>query len=185
MNRTRNMILCAMFTVLVAVGAFIKVPVPFVPFTLQFLFTTLAGIFLGARLGAMSVALYVVLGLLGLPVFASGGGIGYIFQPTFGYLIGFIIGTYVTGMIVQKEENPSRKRILVACLLGLGIIYICGTAYYWIIMTFYLKTDMGIWALFLYCVFLSAPGDIILCCLTATFGKRLIPIIRRELEVAK
>ena len=85
MSRTRNMVLCAMFTVLVAIGAFIRVPVPFVPFTLQVLFTTLAGLILGPKLGAMSVTLYVALGLLGLPIFASGGGIGYVFQPTFGY----------------------------------------------------------------------------------------------------
>lgn len=183
MNRTRNMVLCAMFTVLVAIGAFIRVPVPFVPFTLQVLFTTLAGLILGPKLGAMSVALYVALGLLGLPIFASGGGIGYVFQPTFGYLIGFIIGTYVTGSIAYQEENPSRKRLLVACLLGLFIVYFCGTSYYWFIMTFYLKSQIGLWTLFFYCVLLSAPGDIFLCFVTAGFGKRLLPIIRRELEI--
>ena len=80
-NKTRDMILCAMFVALIAVGAFIKVPVPVVPFTLQYLFTMLAGLLLGAKKGALTVGVYILLGLFGLPIFAQGGGIGYIFQP--------------------------------------------------------------------------------------------------------
>ena len=95
--KTKNMILCAMFVALIAVGAFIKIPVPAVPFTLQYLFTMLAGLLLGAKLGFISVCIYIALGLAGLPVFASGGGISYIFQPSFGYIIGFAVGTFVTG----------------------------------------------------------------------------------------
>ena len=52
---TKGMIMCALFTALIAVGAFIKVPVPVVPFTLQFLFTMLAGLIMGGRLGAISI----------------------------------------------------------------------------------------------------------------------------------
>ena len=70
---TREMTLCALFTVLTAVGAFIKIPIPVVPFTLQFLFTMMAGLLLGGRLGAASVGLYALLGLIGLPIFAEGG----------------------------------------------------------------------------------------------------------------
>jgi biotin transport system substrate-specific component len=76
----RNQILCAIFTALIAIGAFIRIPVPVVPFTLQFLFTTLAGVLLGARLGALSVIIYIVLGLMGVPVFAEGGGPGLYLQ---------------------------------------------------------------------------------------------------------
>ena len=77
---TKDMIMCALFTALIAVGAFIKVPVPVVPFTLQFLFTMLAGLIMGGRLGAISVGLYAVLGLVGLPIFAEGGGIWYVLK---------------------------------------------------------------------------------------------------------
>ena len=79
-QKTRELVLCALFTALTAVGAFIKIPVPVVPFTLQFLFTMLAGLLLGGRLGAISVGAYAVLGLLGLPIFTEGGGFWYLLK---------------------------------------------------------------------------------------------------------
>ena len=66
-EKTRTMVLCAMFVVLIAAGAWIKIPVPVVPFTLQYLFTMLAGILLGGRRGALAVCAYLALGLAGLP----------------------------------------------------------------------------------------------------------------------
>ena len=62
-NKTKNLAYCALFTALIAVGAFIRVPVPVVPFTLQYLFTMLAGLLLGPRLGTIAVGTYVLLGL--------------------------------------------------------------------------------------------------------------------------
>ena len=73
MDRTKNLMYCSLFTALIAVGAFIKIPIPVVPFTLQFLFTTLAGLLLGSKMGAVSVIAYMVLGLVGLPIFSEGG----------------------------------------------------------------------------------------------------------------
>ena len=118
----REISFIGLFTALIAAGAFIRIPVPVVPFTLQFLFTMLAGLLLGGRLGAISVGSYIVLGLIGLPVFASGGGIGYILTPTFGYLIGFCVGAFVTGKIANVQTVPSFKRILFANFIGLGIV---------------------------------------------------------------
>ena len=109
---TKSLILCSLFAALIAVGAFIKIPIPVVPFTLQVLFTTLAGLLLGPRLGAISVGIYILIGLVGLPVFTQGGGPSYIFQPTFGYLIGFLIGTYITGYIAHRKKNSSLKTLI-------------------------------------------------------------------------
>ena len=74
LTKTKTQILCALFAALIAIGAFLRVPVPLVPFTLQFLFTTLAGLLLGKKAGSAAVWLYVLLGLVGLPIFAEGGG---------------------------------------------------------------------------------------------------------------
>ena len=73
---TRQIKLTAFDGAFMSVGAFIRVPLPNCPFTLQILFTTLAGIVLGSRLGAASVGIYIVLGLIGVPIFTSGGGPG-------------------------------------------------------------------------------------------------------------
>lgn len=180
MNRTRNLVLMALFTALIAAGAFIRIPIPVVPFTLQFLFTMLAGLLLGGKHGAISVLCYILIGLIGLPVFAEGGGIAYVFQPTFGYLIGFCIGAYVTGTIANKVPDPSIKRILAANFIGLLIVYLLGMLYYWAIYTFYIGKGIDFWTLFLYCFLLAVPGDIALSILAAFLGKRLIPIIRKK-----
>lgn len=180
-NKTYRLILCALFASLIAVGAFIKVPIPYVPFTLQAMFTILAGLLLGARLGAMSAALYVGIGLLGIPVFTLGGGPGYVFQPTFGYLLGFIVGTYVTGKLIEKKHTPSIKQILCASYVGLCIIYAIGMPYYYLIMNVYLGTSFGIWPLILYCFLMTIPGDILLCILGAFLTKRLRPLLNNKL----
>ena len=115
--KTKDLVLCAMFVALIAVGAFIKIPVPVVPFTLQFLFTMLAGLLLGPVNGALAVVVYIVLGLIGLPIFTQGGGPGYIFQPSFGYIIGFAVAAYVNGKIANAKTHPSYRRLLGANFL--------------------------------------------------------------------
>lgn len=178
MKQTKSLVLCALFVALISVGAFLKVPVPLVPFTLQFLFTMLAGLLLGPRLGCGAVCAYLALGLAGLPLFAQGGGPGYIFQPSFGYLIGFAAGAFLTGAIANQVESPSYRRLLAANFAGLGVVYLFGMVYYQLMSTFYLGNPIGLWPLFLCCFLLAVPGDILLCILGAILGKRLIPLVR-------
>ena len=77
MTKAKSIIYCGLFTALIAVGAFIKIPIPVVPFTLQYLFTMLAGLLLGSRRGSLSVIAYVILGLAGLLVVYACGMIYY------------------------------------------------------------------------------------------------------------
>lgn len=177
-GKTKDMILCSMFVCLIAAGAFIRVPVPLVPFTFQYLFTMLAGLLLGGKKGCISVCIYIILGLAGLPVFAQGGGLGYIFQPSFGYLIGFAAGAFVTGIIANKTKKPDYKRLFTANFMGLGIVYLFGMTYYYITSHLYTGTQIGLWPLFLYCFILAVPGDVFLCVAGAFLGKRMIPLIR-------
>lgn len=105
-SRTYKMILVALFAALIAVGAFIRVPVPLVPFTMQTFFVVLAGMLLGKKLGAASALVYLAIGLIGIPVFTQ-GGIGYVLKPSFGYLIGFIVAAFITGAIVRRWKIPA------------------------------------------------------------------------------
>lgn len=178
-SKVRDLVLCSLFVALIIVGTFIRVPIPVLPFTLQFLFTMLAGLLLGPKLGATSVIVYIILGLIGIPVFTEGGGIGYVFKPSFGYIIGFVFSTYVTGKIANKEKNPSMKRLLIANFAGLLILYAIGMIYYYFMSNYYLGSPIGVKALILYCFILAIPGDILLCILGAILGKRLIPLVNK------
>lgn len=176
---TRSTILCALFVALTAIGAFIRIPVPVCPFTLQLLFTTLAGLLLGARLGGLSVAAYVLIGLIGVPIFTEGGGPAYVFQPTFGYLIGFAVGAYIAGAMTEHVKHLTMARLLAANFVNLLVVYLCGMVYVYIINNFYLNTPIGVWPVFLYCFVLAVPGDIVLCVLAAVIGRKLIPVVKQ------
>ncbi len=142
-SRIQKMAMCSLFTALTAVGAFIKIPVPVVPFTLQFLFTMLAGLLLGGKLGAVSVGAYAFLGLAGLPIFAEGGGFWYLLKPSFGYILGFILAAYVTGKMTEKLEGLTFGKILTANFVGLAIVYGAGMVYYYIICNYVINTPIG------------------------------------------
>ena len=108
-DMTRNMVLAALFAALTAIGAFLQIPTGTVPITLQFLFTALAGLLLGWKWGAISQLLYVGIGLLGLPVFTQGGGIGYVLQPSFGFLLGLIPAAAVIGAMTARRIRLSDR----------------------------------------------------------------------------
>ena len=171
MNKIFNMTVCALFTSLIAVGAFIKIPVPYLPFTLQTLFVGLAGIVLGAKLAAISAAIYVIIGLIGVPVFTTGGGIGSILQPSFGFLIGFIAAGYVTGKLSYRKT--SLKSLMAANLAGIAVTYFFGLVYYYLISRFYLSNSIGIISLLLYCFIPFIPGDIVKAIVASYLGKKL------------
>ena len=102
----QRMLLTALFAALTAVGAFLRVPLGAISFTAQIFFTCMAGILLGPYAGAASQAVYVLLGLLGAPIFTEGGGLMYVAKPTFGFLLGLIPMAFVIGLL-----NARRKKI--------------------------------------------------------------------------
>lgn len=109
--KTRDLIYCALFAALTAIGAFIHFQFMHATITLQCFFTAMAGLLLGARLGALSQALYVGLGLVGLPIFAAGGGFSYVFNPTFGFLLGLIPAAWVIGRLAEKTARRCVSRL--------------------------------------------------------------------------
>lgn len=130
------MILVSLFAALTAVGAFIKIPIPYVPFTLQLFFVLLAGALLGSRLGALSQLVYVLIGLTGVPVFTQGGGPSYVLQPTFGYLVGFIFCAYIVGLFTEKKKTKNILTYIGPMYLGVGVVYLLGVTHLYLIMHF-------------------------------------------------
>jgi biotin transport system substrate-specific component len=125
-STTREITYAALFTGLIAMGAFVALPVGPVPFTLQVLFVLLAGMVLGPRFGVLSVLAYLLLGLVA-PVYAAGAsGFAALFGPTGGYLWGFVLAALVTGLVSQAGA-PILPRLVGAGLLGLVPIYVLGT----------------------------------------------------------
>ena len=125
----RKMVFASLFAAMTAVGAYIKIPIPIgpVPLTLQVLFVLLAGIMLKSKWGTISMLVYVLLGVVGLPVFAGGAsGLGVLFGPTGGYLIGFVASAYVIGFLADQVGTSNILRNAVFMAIGVGIIYLFG-----------------------------------------------------------
>jgi len=124
----KPMIYASLFAALAAVGAFIKIPIPIspVPITLQVFFVLLAGLVLGSRWGGTSMLVYVLLGIIGIPVFSGGSaGIGVLMGPTGGYIIGFIAGAFIVGLI-HERSNKGIPAAIAAMIAGLTVIYLSG-----------------------------------------------------------
>lgn len=117
----------ALFAALTAIGALVTIPLYPVPITMQTFFTYLSGAILGGYLGALSQLVCLLFGCVGLPVFAGGrAGIQVLVGPTGGYLVGFVLGAFVTGKLVEARGNPGFAWIFTSMCIGTLIIYLFG-----------------------------------------------------------
>ena len=172
-GKTRDIVFCGLFIALITLGTFIRIPIGNDFYTLQFLFTLLAGLVLGPRLGALAVGAYVLLGLLGVPVFASGGGPGYLAQPTFGYLVGFIVQAWFCGAAARRWNARSVREMLLVNLGGMAIVYFFGLVWFYISSNFIIHAPVSVWWVILYCGILQVGPDFVLCVVSAMLAARL------------
>lgn len=153
----RSLTLTALFAALTAAGAFFKFPLGAAAFSLQFFFTAMAGILLGPGWGAASQAVYVALGLAGLPVFVLGGGLGYVFQPSFGFLLGLIPAAWIIGRTAGPA--PGAVRTVFACAAGLAVLYAVGVPYLSLILNGYLQKGLSLSEILWTGMAVYLPGD--------------------------
>ena len=177
--KTKELLYCALFAALTAVGAFIRLPLGTVLITLQFLFTALAGVLLGAKLGALSQLLYVLLGFVGLPIFGAGSGPAYIFQPTCGFVLALPLTAWIIGVITKNDH--SLRRTVIACFAGLAVLYAIGLGYMAVILNLYLGKDIAFGKLVMLYLLPYLPGD----CLKIAVCALLSVKLPRELFEAK
>lgn len=122
----------ALFALLTAVGAHIRIPLPFtpVPVTMQVFFVLLCAAVMGPYYGLASQSLYIALGALGVPVFTvAGAGLAHLAGPTGGYIVGFVVAQPVIAFIMSgSKDNGSQElfRTAIAMAVGVFIIYAAG-----------------------------------------------------------
>jgi biotin transport system substrate-specific component len=176
--KTIDLTLAGMFVALMAIGANITSFVPFmvvggVPITLQTFFAILAGAILGSRLGSITMIIYLLVGLVGVPVFAEfGAGPSTIISPTFGFIVSFIFTAYVIGKIVGKKN--SMGIFVFASLVGLAINYLIGTNWMYFAYKFWAAAPEGFtYKMAWLWMVVPLPKDIILTVFAGIMAHRL------------
>ena len=167
LEKTRNLILCALFAALTAVLSQIAIPIQPVPVNLATFSVFVAGGVLGAKRGAISQAVYVLLGAVGLPVFSSfSGGMGILFGPTGGYIVGYVAAAWLVGLLSARCHGKAYWFAL-SMAGGLALCYLLGTAWYMVVSL-------------LLCVVPFLPGDAAKIAVAAL----LVPVLRKTLSKA-
>jgi len=170
-SSSHQLLLSGFMTALTAVGAFIKIPFFPVPITLQSFFTMLSGSILPPRYAALSQVAYLLLGFIGLPVFANGGGIGYISQPTFGYLICLPVAAYVIARLRRKLF--SYKSLLSINFLGALLIVLVGALWLYLSLNYMVGKSISFTKSFLSGAIIFLPGEFLKAFMATVIVKTL------------
>ena len=167
-----DMVYTAMFTAIICVCSIISIPIGEVPITLQTLAICVAAAMLGLKRGVLSVVIYVLLGAVGIPVFAGmSGGIGVIMGPTGGYIIGFILTAAAVGFAADKFDRKLLP-LIISMVAGVLLCYAVGTPWFMFVTKMDLLTSLG------YCVFPFLLPDAFKIAIAAVISNRLNKLIR-------
>ncbi|WP_078550420.1 biotin transporter BioY [Litchfieldia alkalitelluris] len=147
--RTIDLTMASMFVALMAIGANITSWIPFlqvanIPLSMQPFFAILAGLLLGSRLGALSMVVYLFVGLAGAPVFAQfSSGFDALLGSSGGFILSYIPTAFIVGKIIESTSKPELKHFLLASFAGIFTIYLVGTNYMYIALNYWLNIDMS------------------------------------------
>lgn len=182
---TLDLAVCGLFAALIAAGAFMRITIPVQPFpmhfTLQWFFVLLAGLLLKPKQAFTSVVTYLVTGLLGVPVFAAGGGPAYLIRPTFGFLLGFALAAYGMACLMKRLRFRKWISMMVAATAGLLLYYAAGMVYFYGISNFVISMPVGWKVVLINCCLITIGEDFLLCVLAVMVAGRLRPVVHRYL----
>lgn len=130
--KTRDISICSISLTLLIIGSKIAIPISFIPLTLQTLMVILLGLVLSRKQITFTFGVFLLGGLCGLPLFANGGGFGYVAQPSFGFLLSFPIAAYFLS-ICRSLYQDSFIKMCIASLFALLLIYTIGAMYMYFI----------------------------------------------------
>ncbi|MGN0634867.1 MAG: biotin transporter BioY [Acutalibacteraceae bacterium] len=171
----KDLALIALMAVLIAVCSWISIPAA-VPFTLQTLGVFLALRLLGGAKGTVSVLIYILLGAVGVPVFAGfSGGVGVLFGPTGGYILGFLAAGLVY-LLLEKVPKHGKVMDILRMVAGLLVCYALGTA--WFYYTYGVQNAMGIGAVLMACVVPFILPDAVKIVLAQLLAERLQKVLK-------
>jgi biotin transport system substrate-specific component len=184
---TQDISYSVLFAALTAVGSLVTIPLPLIPITLQTFFVYLSGVILGSKRGAFSQILYVLIGIIGVPVFSGfKSGISTFFGPTGGYLIGFIVGSYIIGKIIEylrfngfKSKKHYQFSVVVSLIVGTLIIYLFGVLQLSFILGGFQTFDISNAVKFGVIPFLLGDAIKIICVSLIILNKNIILLTQR------
>ena len=174
---TRDTVYIALYAVLMTVCSYISIPMT-IPFTMQTFAVYFALNFLGPKNGTLSICVYLLLGILGIPVFSNGtAGIGVVMGVTGGYMIGWLFSG-LSMCITEKILGIKLWAQAASMLIGLLVCYIAGTAWF---MVVYARTSgaVGLWTALTWCVFPFIMPDIAKLGLALWLSRRLKKVTKR------
>ena len=165
--KTKDLVICGLFASITSVLAQIAIPFPGgVPLTLQTLAMSLTGIILGSKRGFIAQGLYVILGAIGMPIFANfTGGLQILLGPTGGFILSFPIMTYIIGYICERKN--SKIYIVLAIIIGNIVNYSIG------VIQFSFITKSTIIQSFIYCIVPFVIGDILKIICATSIGMKI------------
>lgn len=168
----KELTLCALFAALNAILSQISIPIGPVPINLAHISTFVAAGLLGARHGALSQFVFVLLGAVGLPVFSGfTGGLFRVVGPTGGYIIAYIGTAFITGFIIERSGKRTMTVLAAAIYSGWIVTYLFGTLWYCYI------THTNFAAALMVCVVPFLPGDFLKTGLSIFLIKKLSPVL--------
>jgi biotin transport system substrate-specific component len=176
-EKLRWIVLASLMAALTAVGAYIYVPIGPVPIVLSTLFVLLSGLLLGSHWGIVSMGVYLIVGAIGIPVFAGGkGGFAHFSGPTGGYLLGYLLAAWIAGFI-SKRSNHLLILDILAVVLGSLVIYGMGVPWLKIVTQMsWTKTLMVGMVPFLI-------GDAMKSTVAVILARSIRPILKRQLFI--